>query len=205
VLILGHMGITLGAAVLLDSALRKRPPFATSPTKQIGQAKPSWLSSIDLRILLLGSLLPDIIDKPVGTLIFPDTFGSGRIFSHTLLFLVVVILGGLYLWRRYGKTWLLVLSFGILLHLILDQIYLNPRTFLWPAYGFAFRKADISDFPGRMLDELRTNVAVYVPEIIGAAILVSFVLLLVRRGRVLAFIRSGHVEGRAGGMDLGRT
>jgi membrane-bound metal-dependent hydrolase YbcI (DUF457 family) len=189
------MGITLGAAVLLDSALHKRPPFSASATKQVGQTKPSWLSSIDLRILLLGSLLPDIIDKPVGALIFRDTFSSGRIFGHTLLFLVVITLGGFYLWRRYGKTWLLVLSFGTFLHLILDEIYLEPRTFLWPVYGFAFRRTDISDFPGRMLHELRADAAVYVPEIIGGAILIWFVLLLVRRGRVLAFVRSGHAEG----------
>jgi inner membrane protein len=126
VLVLGHMGITLGAAVLLDSALRQRHPFSASAIKEMEQTKPSLLSSIDLRILLLGALLPDIIDKPVGTLIFRDTFDNGRIFSHTLLFLVVITLAGFYLWRRYGKTWLLVLSFGIVLHLLLDQMYLDP-------------------------------------------------------------------------------
>jgi inner membrane protein len=193
VLVLGHMGITLGAAVLLDSTLRKRHPFSYSATKEMEQTKPSLLSSIDLRLLLLGSLLPDIIDKPVGTLIFRDTFGNGRIFSHTLLFLVVITLAGFYLWRRYGKTWLLVLSFGIFLHLLLDQMYLDPRTFLWPVYGFTFRKTDVGDFTGRILHQLHADVAIWVPEIIGAAILIWFVLLLVRRGQVLAFARSGHV------------
>jgi len=195
VLVLGHMGIALGAAVLLDSALRQRYPFSAPATKQIEQPKPSRLSSIDIRILLLGSLLPDIIDKPVGTLIFRDTFGNGRIFSHTLLFLIIITLAGFYLWRRYGKTWLLVLSFGTFLHLILDQMYLESRTFLWPVYGFTFRKTDVGDFSGRILHELHTDAAIYVPEIIGAAILIWFVLLLLRRGRVLAFARSGHVEG----------
>jgi inner membrane protein len=193
VLVLGHMGITLGAAVLLDSALRQRHPFSASAIKEMEQTKPSLLSSIDLRILLLGALLPDIIDKPVGTLIFRDTFDNGRIFSHTLLFLVVISLAGFYLWHRYGKTWLLVLSFGIFLHLLLDQMYRDPRTFLWPVYGFTFRKTDVGDFTGRIMHQLHADVAIWVPEIVGAAILVCFVLLLVRRGRVLAFARSGHV------------
>ena len=89
-LVLGHAGITLGAGVLLNSALIKsgRAPFkGQSPQSS---RKLSWISSlgsrIDIRILMMGSLLPDIIDKPVGRLLLRDTLNNGRIFSHTLLF-----------------------------------------------------------------------------------------------------------------------
>jgi len=92
----------------------------------------------------LGSLLPDIIDKPVGQFFFRDTFSNGRIFCHTLLFLILITLAGLCLYRSRGKTWLLGFSFGTFMHLIQDQMWLEPRTFLWPLYGFAFEKIDLT-------------------------------------------------------------
>jgi hypothetical protein len=39
---------------------------------------PDW----DIRLLILGSLLPDLIDKPLGHIILPEN--NGRIFAHTL-------------------------------------------------------------------------------------------------------------------------
>ena len=90
---------------------------------------------IDIRILLIGSLLPDIIDKPLGYLIFPETLANGRIFCHTFLFLFLVIAIGLYFHRKVKSNWLLVLSFGTFTHLVFDQIWLAPHTLFWPLYG----------------------------------------------------------------------
>ena len=50
---------------------------------------------VDLRFLALGSVLPDLLDKPIGTIFFADTFASGQIFGHSLLFaslLMVIVL-----------------------------------------------------------------------------------------------------------------
>jgi len=81
-LIFGHAGLTLGAAILLKSTLAKchsLPPRANTGMERLestsgmhstqnypssGSAK--WLvflEKIDIRLLLVGSLLPDIIDK----------------------------------------------------------------------------------------------------------------------------------------------
>ncbi|MBA7692845.1 hypothetical protein ES703_101414 [subsurface metagenome] len=80
-LIFGHVGITLGAAVFLNGALTKSYSLCAG-----GRA--SGLASlgnrIDIRLLLLGSLLPDIIDKPIGQFFFRDTFSNGRIFCHPI-------------------------------------------------------------------------------------------------------------------------
>lgn len=215
-LILGHAGLTLGAAVLLNNAFAKsRLPRTGEITAEEGlqssaevlpvqncsaDSKTSWLTSlsnrIDIRILLIGSLLPDIIDKPVGHIFFRDTFSNGRIFCHTLLFLIIITLAGFYLYRSRHKTWLLVLSFGTFTHLIFDQMWRTPRILLWPLYGFAFEKfekIDLIHWTGNIFYALYTDPVVYVPELIGGVILVWFVSVLVRRRKLYSFIRNGRV------------
>ena len=189
---LGHMGITLGTAVLLDGALSKSCPLSVQSAQPTQQSKPSVLSQIDLRLLLVGSLLPDIIDKPLGQVFFRDTFSNGRIFCHTLLFPLLIALAGFYLYRRYRKTWPLVLSFGTFVHLILDQMWLEHRALLWPLYGFAFEKIDLTGYEEGILHGLRNSPAVYVPETIGAVILVWLFVKVVHRRKVCAFARKGR-------------
>jgi len=190
------MGITLSAAVVLNGAVSRGYSLSTQSsgqTPQTQQTRPSLLSKIDLRLLLIGSLLPDIIDKPLGHVFFRDTFSSGRIFCHTLLFLVLITLVAFYLYRSRRKTWLLAIAFGTLMHLVLDQMWIHSRTLLWPLYGFTFEKIDLEHFVEDTLDGLRTNPAVYVPEIIGAGILICFVWMMVQRRTMFAFIRNGKV------------
>jgi len=156
----------------------------------------SWFTRLgsrrDIRLLLLGSLLPDIVDKPVGQVWFRETLANGRIFCHTMLFLVIMALAGLLRYRRNGGTGLLVVSFGVLTHLVLDQMWLWPPTLLWPLYGFAFPKVYIPGWLDRMWDALLSNPAIYVPEIIGGAVLVLFLWVLVRSGKLVRFIKSGR-------------
>ena len=212
-LILGHAGITLGAAVLLNGAFSRshslptkenkvkeclRPSSEVVPVQNCtSDSRASWLTSlanhIDIRLLLLGSLLPDIIDKPVGQFFFKKTFSNGRIFCHTLLFLTLITLTGFYLYKNRNKTWLLVLSFGTGMHLVQDQMWHSPQTLLWPGYGFAFAKLDLTHWAQGILYALRTEPGVYVPELVGAAILIWFVLALVRRRKVRTFVKKGQV------------
>ena len=212
-LVFGHTGITLGAAVLLDGILTRRfsytrgnklrehqEPSAEASSFQYCSSgnKASCFTSlanhIDIRLLLVGSLLPDIIDKPVGHFFFEDIFSNGRIFSHTLLFLIVITAVGFYLYRSHEKLWLFTLSFGTFAHLVEDQMWLQPQTLLWPLYGLAFESIDLSHWLQGIFHELLTNPVAYIPELIGALILIWFTLVLVRRRRVFAFIRKGQVS-----------
>jgi len=213
-LIFGHAGVTLGAAALLTASLKgrhfsqdKRSQVA-APGRRSSQTVPalsdppgdkvSWLTSlgsyIDIRLLLIGSLLPDIIDKPVGLFFFGGIFSHGRIFCHTLLFLILVTLAGLYLYQRHRKSWLFILSLGTFTHLIFDQLWHAPRLLFWPFYGFAFERAVVSDWMPNMLHALLTDPKVYVPELVGVAILLCFGLMLVRRRKVCAFFKYGQVR-----------
>ena len=205
-LILGHTGITLGAAALLSGALsrnrfsqpKEESPQAVADLKDSSIGKSSWLaflwSRVDTRLLLIGSLLPDIIDKPVGQYFFRETFSNGRIFSHTLLFLILVTVAGLYLYWRRSSGWLLVLSSGTFAHLVLDQMWRAPGTLFWPFFGFAFARIELVDWVPNMLQAILTNPEVYIPELVGAIVLVWFGLVLVRRRKVFAFIRYGKVR-----------
>jgi len=206
----GHTGITLGAAVILANVLTLRripngikdetavsTPADSNVQESAASKRTSLLSRlaerIDLRLLFVGSLLPDIVDKPVGQFFFRGVFSNGRVLSHTLLFLIIVTLAGLWFHRRYAKNWLLVLAFGILTHLICDQMWRSPRTLLWPIYGFSFERMDLTHWVSNLLYALQTNAQVYVPELVGLVILVWFAAELVRRGEVIAFIKTGRV------------
>lgn len=190
-LLLGHMGVTLGAAVLADNVLSKDYYPPGQKTRQI---KSSPLSKLDLRFVLVGSLLPDIIDKPVGTIFFRDTFSNGRIFSHTLLFLIITALAGLVVHHYYRKLWPLALAFGTFTHLIFDYMWLEHKTLLWPLYGFAFDKEDLTNLVQHLFDGLLNNPSVYVPEIVGATILGWLFLSLLLRKKIHAFVRTGRTR-----------
>jgi hypothetical protein len=146
-----------------------------------------------MRILIIGSLLPDIIDKPVGIAFFPDSFSSGRIFCHSLLFIVPITLVGLYLYKRWTKTWLLVLSFGSFMHLLLDRIWRAPATMFWPFYGSSFETEDLTYWTERLLYGLIRNPQILIPELIGAVILIWFAVVLIYRKKILAFLKYGHI------------
>ena len=103
---------------------------------------------IDYRFLLVGSLLPDIIDKPIGGILFFSVFQNSRIFAHTLLFSVLLIALGVFVQSRLRRPWLLALGFGSLGHLVLDEMWRYPETLLWPAYGWVFPKGGTRDFIG---------------------------------------------------------
>jgi inner membrane protein len=196
--ILGHAGITLGAAVLLNIAFSKVDSHIVKQYDVEGPADnsvsvntrslvfiskaPRLMSlakQIDIRLLLVGSLLPDYVDKPIYLLGIDN--GSGRTYCHTLLFLVLIIIAGLYIYKRHAKVWLLVISFGTLTHLILDQMWLTPRTLLWPVYGFRFDRGDVSGWPP------------CIGELIGGVILAWFVWVLIRNSKVYAFLKNGRV------------
>jgi inner membrane protein len=207
-LLLAHLGLTLGAAVLVNGAVtgvpRLRPEAALAHSAEGGPPRHRpprritvWFASlgkrVDIRLLLIGSLLPDIIDKPLGQWLLRDAISNGRIFCHTLLFLILLTLGGLYLYLNRHHTWLLVISFGTFTHLVFDQMWLSPHTLFWPLYGVAFGRVDLTNWVQRILYELPNKPAVYTPEIVGGVILVLFMWVLLADRKLRIFITRGRL------------
>jgi len=120
--IFAHVG-TLCAATLVSGGihryqkLRTRLPDSSNAAvaSKSMEAKESFSEIIglkslseflDIRILMVGSLFPDIIDKPLEFI----GFGNGRSIAHTLIVTLIVLLTGLFLSTNYKKTWLLAIA-----------------------------------------------------------------------------------------------
>ena len=128
---------------------------------------------MDLRVLALGAILPDLIDKPLGSVIFHGYFRTGRIYGHTLLFAALFLMGVMALTGRgtvSRRRWL-ALPIGVFIHLLLD-IPLENATFWWPFFGFEFPPFEdgaLSD----LLAYLSRSPWVLVQEALGLAYLIA--------------------------------
>ncbi len=122
-LLFGHIGITLGVFFGLAYLI------------------PQLRTIIDPTYLVIGSLLPDFIDKPLGTIIFPSAIANGRMIAHTLFFSFTLFLTGLYLYNKMGDINILSLASGSIFHLVEDRMWASPRTLFWPLIGWCFRKS----------------------------------------------------------------
>jgi membrane-bound metal-dependent hydrolase YbcI (DUF457 family) len=204
----GHLGITLGAALAARGIASRIPhrlqedPASASEDQSISQAQKSsshdlklvsFIRRIDIRLLLVGSLLPDIIDKPVGQIIFRESISNGRIFCHTLLFLLLITACGLVIFRYSLRDWLLILALGTLSHHILDKMWQQPATFYWPVFGFNFPKLNSNNFLYGWFQSLLTNPETFISEAIGLTIFLALALWLLKRKSLYAFIRSGQI------------
>ncbi len=209
-LLFSHIGITLGSAAILagvDDRLRvaaicSRVPHAsnaggkanwlTGGSETIGSCFESLARKIDIRALVVGALLPDIIDKPIGHWLLAGRLDNGRIFGHTLLLLLVMAFIGWLVFKRRGSMFVFAISFGVVAHLVLDGMWQNPQTLFWPLLGIAFPKGEPGNWLAGIIRSL-TQPDVYTTEIIGLAICCAFGFWLIRKRAVFRFLRSGKV------------
>lgn len=92
----------------------------------------------DCRALIysaIGSLLPDIIDKPVGYIILAS-LGNGRIFFHSLTVFALVALLGSVIWMKWRHPGLLFIAAGMLSHQLADAMWTIPSSWYWPFMGW---------------------------------------------------------------------
>ena len=213
-LVFGHTGIILGTAALLAGAIVNHRFSKLAADKSSGSSihnspessylsdsaspKASWFASlgkyVDIRLLLVGALLPDIIDKPIGLYILREAFSNGRIFAHTLFFLILITVAGWFVYRLRRNTWFFVLSFGTFMHLALDQMWEMPQILLWPLFGLDFPRVDLTYLLPTVFQALFSDPKVYIPELIGAAVIVWFIWTPLRRRNFYLFLRYGQVD-----------
>ncbi|HPR42074.1 MAG TPA: metal-dependent hydrolase [Candidatus Methanofastidiosa archaeon] len=143
------------------------------------------LRSYDLRLVIVGALLPDIIDKPLSLL----SLGSGRGYAHTLLFMVLVLV----LAYRHKA---MELAFGNAVHLSLDFMFLEPRIFLWPLLGTYIEVTTHTS--SYYWDQIFTSLFVQVTEGLGLACIILFVHMFGLRspGRLRRFLSNGELVPR---------
>ena len=194
----GHIGITAGVSKVCEYCISPQKTgivqehnFLSEIYRLILKIR-ERLGRIDYRMVMIGSILPDIIDKPL-FLLFSDTVNlSGRDYAHTLLFHIILLTGGLVL-LRYRKSWLLVIALSSAMHLILDQMWGCPETLFWPLLG-PLPGADAAGWVSGRWYSIFTAPEAYIPEIIGLVILSVFFYRLVKNKQVTEFITSGVIS-----------
>ena len=83
----------------------------------------------------IGGVLPDLVDKVLGRIIFSSSLDNGRIFFHSLGIVLLFAVVGLIVWRYYRSFSFLVVGFGVLLHQIVDMMWRDPVTWYYPLLG----------------------------------------------------------------------
>lgn len=170
--IFGHAGLTLMGYQILWR--RKAGSHSLGPSQ--------------LAAILFFSLLPDLLDKPL-TLLFFQGAVSTRWLGHTLGFSILVC-GAVYLLIPSLKKWVWACP-G---HLLLDSMWMSPRTLLFPLLGWEMDPGSdpgISfwDFLTSCIHRVLSEPELVLPELLGLLIL-SWTLIRLKaaflgRGRVL--------------------
>jgi inner membrane protein len=203
-LFFGHLGITTGIVKTCQELIIPRVFGDISHVETDAGVRPhsifrlvSWfrgaVRSIDYRMVLLGSLLPDIIDKPMWIFTGSNVLWDGRGYAHSFIFSFVLLIAGIVFAATRNSTWLLTVSVGAFFHLALDQMWLNPVALWWPLLGPIHREAT-AGWLASLWRGLTSDPTDYVSEIIGFAVILYLSLRLLIGRRVMRFLKTGNIN-----------
>ena len=147
---------------------------------------------IDFRMVILGSMLPDIIDKPLGVFVLSDEVSTGRALAHSLAFASAIGLAAL-LRPGAARRLLAPVVLGAAAHLVFDRMWMQPETLLWPLLGWRLEREDVSDWPEQMRELLFSDPYTYVSEVAGAAVVVALLAFLIGRRGLRDFVLNGRM------------
>jgi voltage-gated potassium channel Kch len=117
---------------------------------------------------IIGAVLPDLIDKPLGYLIFPSMDLGGRFLFHNFLVFLLILAIGILVWKYYTSPVFIALAVGILSHQILDSMWKAPVYWLYPLYGpYPVHAAIASDYIYDLLGSDLFNPSEWVFIVIG--------------------------------------
>lgn len=132
------------------------------------------------------TLLADIVDKPLGLVVFRETINNGRVWFHSLavnLLLTLLIVA----WRKP-----LVYALALWMHQLCDLMWTRPWVALWPLTGaFGYRDMTLDVWVYNVLNPYNVTT-----EALGlaASLFVAVRYRLYRRDRLVHLLRTGHLE-----------
>ena len=200
--VFGHVGLTLGVAfsaeqIVRGGLLRRRPARTTNAAAKAQASderrRGGAAGSLDYRIVMVASLAPDFLDKPLGLWLAPDLVNHGtRTLGHTtaLAVLLLAVAWGV-LSVSGNRRWLTACASSAG-HLVLDRIWTEPVTALWPLLGWTFPEVSTT-FSTWSSSHVRDLFALYTDpaEVAGAVVLMLFAVRVLRRKGALRLLRSG--------------
>ncbi len=96
-------------------------------------------SAIDYRLVSVGSLLPDLVDRALRRSRLGRSFKhADHLLGHTFLLNLAVLLPGLHLASRCNDPRLLSVGLASVSHLLVDPVIRAPKTLFWPLLGLEF-------------------------------------------------------------------
>lgn len=81
-----------------------------------------------------GAVLPDLIDKPLGHILWHSTVDDGRLLFHGLFVLMLLTAAAVLLWRK-GYPQAAFLAAGVATHQIADAMWTTPVVWFFPFLG----------------------------------------------------------------------
>lgn len=150
---------------------------------------------IDYRVVLLGAILPDLIDKPIGRILFEERFETSRLYGHTLAFAVLLLLIAALSSGEFKTRWF-VLPVAVVIHLGLDSMWNDPITLFWPAFGTRFPPDPVRNYWLAVLIRPLEHPLEAVKELVGlaCALYIAIGYRLNERGPRRDFLRTGLLK-----------
>ena len=123
-------------------------------------------------------MLSDITDKTLGEIVLASSLANGRIFGHTLLFCLLLLMGASHIYKKKNNRSVLTIPAASFLHIMEDRMWMTPQTLFWPLLGWEFpdgyRSAGIMDYFLIIFQNTYTPSIgfVFIAEMLGLVILV---------------------------------
>lgn len=155
-----HVVVASGAAWSAEWVMRRFVSFGRDEARTDGpEANPG--SGFDYRLVALGALLPDMIDKPLAWFILGDRIEDDHLLAHTLLFGLALSIPALCLaWR--GERGPISLAAGVVAHRLCDPMWREADTLLWPLNGWTFHHSTGPHFVIYFILELAAGAALLI-------------------------------------------
>jgi membrane-bound metal-dependent hydrolase YbcI (DUF457 family) len=83
----------------------------------------------------LGSVLPDIVDKPLGHIVLTSVLDNGKIYFHSLIIFLLFFMTGILVWKYYRSHSFLYVALGIIIHQLVDLMWKRPVNWYYPFLG----------------------------------------------------------------------
>ena len=149
---------------------------------------------IDYRMILIGAVLPDIVDGVLGLLLFEGR--AGRWIAHSVLAAIVVTVVIILGFKGDTRQSLFGIGVGWLLHLVADGMWQAPKTFLWPAFGGEFSASPPEPYSWDLFLDPIAHLTTWGGELIGLSILAWFwvAFRLGEDNRFRLFLSDGYLR-----------
>lgn len=149
---------------------------------------------IDYRFILIGAVLPDLLDGFLGLFFFDGP--SGRWISHSLIAVITLAVSTIVILSGERRLAWFGIPVGWLLHLVGDGMWAAPRTFFWPAFGTAFDETTKEPYTWDLVLHPLSHLTTWGAELVGLALLSCFwvAFRLGSDGRARLFLTDGYLR-----------